>query len=71
MIKTGEQIKWNLWGKLAQEKYELLSQTITIVNDDSSIINNWHLSLTDDARVAIYDCNMFILQATGVIFETH
>ncbi len=33
----------------------------TIVNDDSSVINMWHLSLTDYARVVIYDCNMFII----------
>ncbi len=38
---------------------------ITIVNDDSSIINWWHLSLTYDARVVFYDINMFIIQATA------
>ncbi len=37
---------------------------ITIVNDDSSCINKCHLSLNDDARVIIYNCNMFIAQAT-------
>jgi hypothetical protein len=37
-----------------------------IVNDDSSIINKFEASLTDDARVVIYDCQMFIVQATGV-----
>jgi hypothetical protein len=26
-------------------------------------------SLTDDSRVIIYDCNMFIIEATGVILE--
>jgi hypothetical protein len=36
-----------------------------IVNDDSSIINKLETSLTDDARVIIYDCHMFIVQATG------
>jgi hypothetical protein len=36
-----------------------------IVNDDSSIINEWRVSLTDDTRVVIYDRNMFIIQATG------
>jgi hypothetical protein len=29
---------------------------ITIVNENSSVISKWHLSLTDDARVVIYDC---------------
>ncbi len=35
---------------------------ITIVNDDSSIINRF----TDAARVIIYDHHMFIVQATDV-----
>jgi hypothetical protein len=34
-----------------------------IVNDNSSIINKLEASLTDDARVIIYDCHMFIVQA--------
>ncbi len=38
---------------------------ITIVNDDSRIINKLETSLTDDARVIIYDHHMFIVQATG------
>jgi hypothetical protein len=38
---------------------------ITIANDDSSIINKWQVSLTDDTRVVIYNRNMFIIQATG------
>ncbi len=36
-----------------------------IVNDDSNIINKFKASLTDDARVIIYNCDMFIVQATG------
>ena len=36
-----------------------------IVNYDSSIFNKFGASLTDDARVIIYDCHMFIAQATG------
>ncbi len=39
---------------------------ITIVNDDSSIISKLETSLTDEARVIISDCHMFIVQATGV-----
>ncbi len=31
-----------------------------IVNDDSSIVNKFGASLTDDARVVIYDRHMFI-----------
>jgi len=37
-----------------------------IVNYDSSTINRLGASLTDDARVVIYDRQMFIVQATGV-----
>ncbi len=35
-----------------------------IVNDDSTVINKFEVSLTDDARVAIYNCHMFIVQAS-------
>jgi hypothetical protein len=35
---------------------------ITIINDDSSDISKWFESLIDDARVIIYDRNMFIVQ---------
>jgi len=37
------------------------------VNDD--FINKFETSLTDDARVIIYDHHMFIVQATGVAFQ--
>jgi hypothetical protein len=37
---------------------------MTIVNDDTRVINKLEASLTDDARVVIYDCYMFIVQAT-------
>ncbi len=39
---------------------------MTIVNDDSRVINKLEASLTDDARVVIYDHHMFIVQATGI-----
>jgi hypothetical protein len=38
---------------------------ITTINDNSSTINKFEASLTDDARVIIYDRHMFIVQATG------
>jgi hypothetical protein len=38
---------------------------ITIVNDDSRIVNKCEASLTDDAIVIMYDHHMFIVQATG------
>ncbi len=37
---------------------------ITIVNDNSRVINKLETSLTDDARVIIYNLLMFIVQAT-------
>jgi hypothetical protein len=36
---------------------------MTIVNDDSRVINKLRASLTDNARVVIYDCHMFRVQA--------
>ncbi len=36
---------------------------MTIVNDDSRVINKLEASLTDNARVVIYDCHMFMVQA--------
>ncbi len=36
------------------------------VNDDSRVINKVETSLTDDARVVIYDHYMFIVHATGL-----
>ncbi len=38
---------------------------MTIVNDDSRVVNKLEASLTDNARVIIYDRLMFILKATG------
>ncbi len=37
---------------------------MTIVNDNSRVVNKFETSLTDDARVVIYDRHMFIVQAT-------
>ncbi len=37
-----------------------------IVNEDSRVITKLETSLTDDARVIIYDRYMFIVQATEV-----
>ncbi len=37
---------------------------LMIVNYDSSIINKFGASLTDDPRVVIYNCHMFLVQAT-------
>jgi hypothetical protein len=42
----------------------LYYKPIMIVNDDSRIVTKFETSLTDDARVIIYDRHMFIVQAT-------
>jgi hypothetical protein len=39
---------------------------MTIVNDDSRVINKLEASLTDVARVVIYDRHMFKVEATGM-----
>jgi hypothetical protein len=44
----------------------LYYKPITIVNDDSRVINKLETLLTDNARVVIYDHHLFIVQATGI-----
>jgi hypothetical protein len=39
---------------------------ITVVNYDSSVVNKCVASLSDDARVIIYDRHVFVVQATAV-----
>jgi hypothetical protein len=41
---------------------------ILIVNYNSSVISKFGATLTDDARVIIYNHHMFIVQATGLKF---
>jgi len=43
----------------------LYYKSMTIVNDNARIINKLNASFTDDARVIIYDRQMFIVQAIG------
>ena len=43
----------------------LYYKPVTIVNDDSRVVNKLEASLTDNARVVIYDHHMFVVQATG------
>ncbi len=42
----------------------LYYKRMTIVNDDSRVVNKLEASLIDDARVVIYNRHMFIVQAT-------
>jgi hypothetical protein len=39
---------------------------MTIIIDDSRVVNKLEASPTDDARVVIYDRHMIIVQATGL-----
>ncbi len=43
---------------------------MTIVNDDSRVVNKLEASLTDDARGIIYDRHMFIVQAAVVTIRS-
>jgi hypothetical protein len=45
----------------------LYYKPMTIVNDDSRVVNKLKTSLTDDARVVIYNRHMFIVQATELL----
>jgi hypothetical protein len=42
----------------------LYYKPMMIVNDDSRVVNKLEASLTDNARVVIYDHHIFIVQAT-------
>ncbi len=43
----------------------------TIVNYDSSVVDELEALLTDDARVVIYYCDVFIVKATEVNCSTN
>jgi hypothetical protein len=43
----------------------LYFRQVTIVNYASTGINQLRASLNDDARVVIYNCHIFIVQATA------
>jgi hypothetical protein len=47
----------------------LYYKPMMIVNDDSRVITKLETSLTDDARVVMYDCHMFKVQATGKLLK--
>jgi hypothetical protein len=45
----------------SSESSGLYYKHMMIVYDNSIIISKWKLQLIDDARVVIYNCNMFII----------
>jgi hypothetical protein len=51
------------WEKLWQTSGLCYKHT-TIVNYTSSVVNKLDALFTDDTRVVIYDCHLFIVQAT-------
>jgi hypothetical protein len=53
------------WSLLRAQPSGLYYKPMAIVDDDSRVVNKLEASLTDDARVIIYDHHMFIVQATG------
>ncbi len=42
----------------------IITLPMTIVNDDSRVVNKLEALLTDVSRVFIYDCHMFKVEAT-------
>jgi len=59
--------KKDFYYKTVKTSSDLYYKHVTIVNDDSSIINKFEASLSDDARVVIYNHHMFIVQASDFI----
>ncbi len=53
-----------------QQTSGLYYKHITIKNGDCSVVNEFEASVTDDVSVIIYDCHMFIVQATDLIWTS-
>ncbi len=49
----------------SSESSGLYYKHMVIVYDNSSIVSKWSSKLTDNARIVIYNRNMFVIQATG------
>ena len=47
----------------------LYYKPMMIINEDSKVVTKLETSLTDDARFVIYNCHMFIVQATGEFWK--
>jgi hypothetical protein len=65
MLKEMSLFRQGRFSLIKQDTCGLYYQPRTIVNDDARIVNKFDASLTDDARVIIYDRHMFIVQAIG------
>jgi len=64
-LESVEQISFFVTDTLRKESCALYYKPGAIVNDNSRAINKLETLLIDNARVIIYDCHMFIVQATG------
>jgi hypothetical protein len=62
LLRTNGLAYWNHPQPLISGLYY---KHITIINDDSSVISKWLSPLIDDARVVIYDRNVFIIHASA------
>ncbi len=66
ILKKKKKFKINRINKLSVSATSgIYYKPMMIVNDDSRVVNKLEASLTDDTRVVLYDCHMFIVQATG------
>ncbi len=52
----------NTWFFKSTDPSGLYYKHITIINDDSSVVNKWRVSRSDDTTVIIYNRKMFIIQ---------
>ncbi len=59
-------LKSDEWQISVIEISGLYYKPMTIINDDSRVVNKLKASLNDNARVVIYDRHMYIVQATEV-----
>ncbi len=57
--------------RLARDQHSsgLYCKPMTILNEDSRVVTKLEASLTDNARVVIYNHHMFIVQATACFLE--
>ncbi len=58
------------YNRTVYENCGLYYKHVMIINDGSKVIIKLETSLTEDARVIIYDCHMFIVQATCIYKTT-
>ncbi len=68
LVKYEKKIR-NYFGFDPQANWTQYYKHIMIVNDDSIIVKKFETSLTDDARVIIYNRHMFIVQATDLFIK--